>query len=64
MSDASAFVLPPFPPLVFGSTALLASVLALVLPETYGKQLPYTIEEAEKLELVTFKSDKRNASSQ
>ena len=52
------------PPLVFGSTALLASVLALVLPETYGKQLPYTIEEAEKLELVTFKSDKRNASSQ
>jgi hypothetical protein len=33
--------------MVFGSTALLASLLTLVLPETYHKPLPDTVEEAE-----------------
>ena len=54
---------PHLPPIVFGCTALLASVLALVLPETYGTQLPYTIEEAETLELAIFKVKNQRASS-
>ena len=55
---------PYLPPIVFGSTALLASVLALVLPETYRSQLPYTIEEAETLELAVFKRKNQRAGSQ
>ena len=55
---------PHLPPIVFGCTALLASVLALVLPETYGTQLPYTIEEAETLELALFKVKNQRADSQ
>ena len=37
----------PLPLMIFGSTALLASLLTLVLPETYHKPLPDTVEEAE-----------------
>ena len=54
---------PNLPPLVFGSTALLASVLALLLPETYRKPLPYTIEEAERLDLVTLNRKKDSATT-
>ena len=55
---------PHLPPIIFGSTALLASVLALVLPETFGTQLPYTIEEAETLELAVFKHRNQRLGSQ
>ena len=55
---------PHLPPIVFGSTALLASVLALLLPETYNTQLPYTIEEAETLELAVFKKRSQRPGSE
>ena len=42
---------PHIPPIVFGASALVAGSLALLLPETRGKELPDTIEQAEKLEL-------------
>ena len=45
---------PYIPAIVFGSNALLAGLLAIALPETQGRELPYTIEEAEKLDLKTF----------
>jgi len=50
---------PYIPAIVFGVNALLAGILAIMLPETHGRDLPYTIEEAEKLELKKFSpSDK------
>ena len=36
---------PLLPPVVFGVTALVAGALALLLPETRGQALPYTIEQ-------------------
>jgi len=45
---------PYIPAIVFGVNALLAGILAIMLPETHGRDLPYTIEEAEKLELKKF----------
>ena len=36
---------PLIPPLVFGVTALVAGATALLLPETRGQALPYTIEQ-------------------
>ena len=38
-------VSPLIPPVVFGVTALVAGALALLLPETRGRELPYTIEQ-------------------
>ena len=38
-------VSPLIPPVVFGVTALVAGALALLLPETRGQALPYTIEQ-------------------
>ncbi|KAJ8969983.1 hypothetical protein NQ317_007030, partial [Molorchus minor] len=37
----------PLPMLLFGGTAILAGLLALRLPETFGIKLPETVEEAE-----------------
>ena len=46
---------PYIPAVVFGVNALLAGILAILLPETQDRELPYTIEEAEKLEISSFK---------
>ena len=54
---------PYIPAIVFGCNALLAGLMAILLPETQGRELPYTIEEAEKLELKTFSSKKESKSS-
>lgn len=40
---------PTLPMAVFGSASLLAGLLTLALPETRGKGLPQTLEDAEKL---------------
>lgn len=41
-------VSPLIPPVVFGVTALVAGALALLLPETRGQALPYTIEQVSR----------------
>jgi len=38
---------------VFGVCAVVAGLLAAWLPETQGRELPYTVEEAEQLELAS-----------
>ena len=38
----------PLPSLIFGVVASVAGVLMFTLPETLGKTLPETIEDAEK----------------
>ncbi|XP_072019579.1 organic cation transporter protein-like isoform X2 [Amphiura filiformis] len=38
---------PPLPLIIFGSSAIIAGLLALLFPETKGKTLPETIEEGE-----------------
>ena len=48
------------PSIIFGSTALLAGILAIILPETHGIELPYTLEEAEKLEMGRFSKSKQS----
>ena len=40
-------VFKPLPLLIFGSLALIAAIAVLFLPETYGFELPQTIEESE-----------------
>ena len=52
---------PYIPAIVFGVNALLAGVMAIMLPETQGRELPYTIEEAEQLELVTFFASRKQS---
>ncbi|KAJ8936299.1 hypothetical protein NQ318_001492 [Aromia moschata] len=39
----------PLPMILFGGVAILAGLLALKLPETFGIKLPETVEEAEKI---------------
>ncbi|XP_049872917.1 organic cation transporter protein-like [Pectinophora gossypiella] len=39
----------PFPPVLFGSFALLSGLLIFTTPETLGTKLPDTMEEAEQL---------------
>ena len=51
---------PNIPSIIFGSTALLAGLLAILLPETQGIQLPYTLEEAETLEMGTLWRNKQS----
>ena len=46
------------PTILFGVSALLSSLLSLMLPETAGKPLPNTIEECER----EFKPQGRRAS--
>ncbi|XP_035701956.1 organic cation transporter protein isoform X2 [Folsomia candida] len=41
----------PLPLLIFGSASLLAGLLALCIPETFGKQLPETLEDGENFGL-------------
>ena len=48
---------PYIPAIIFGGNALLAGLLAVWLPETQGRDLPYTIEESELLELAHFLPD-------
>ena len=43
---------PLIPPVVFGVTALVAGALALLLPETRGQALPYTIEQVRLTEMM------------
>merc|ERR1719474_2168504 len=42
---------PYLPVMSFGFVAFIAGIAALWLPETQGKILPYTVEEAEKLKI-------------
>ena len=51
---------PHIPSIIFGSTAVLAGILAISLPETQGIELPYTLEEAEKLEMGRFSKSKQS----
>ena len=51
---------PNIPTIIFGSTAVLAGILAISLPETQGIELPYTLEEAEKLEMGRFPKSKQS----
>ena len=37
----------PLPLILFGAPSLLAGLLAFLLPETKGKSLPETVEQAE-----------------
>lgn len=37
------------PLILFGLTALVGGILALILPETLGCRLPDTVEEAERI---------------
>ncbi|XP_066270962.1 organic cation transporter protein-like [Branchiostoma lanceolatum] len=39
----------PMPYVIFGGVSIAAGLLALLLPETVGKELPSTIEEAENI---------------
>ena len=48
------------PSLIFGSTAIVAGILAIMLPETHGIELPYTLEEAEKLEMGRFSKSRQS----
>ena len=40
-----------FSPVIFGVSALISGVCALLLPETLGKQMPETLQDAEKHKL-------------
>lgn len=40
---------PSLPFLLFGGSAIIAGVLVLFGPETFGKKLPDTMEEAKNL---------------
>ena len=42
----------PLPSVLFGVIAISAGLLSLLLPETLGKQLPESIEEAEHFSTV------------
>ena len=42
---------PAFPIAIFGITAFVAGILALLLPETQNRKLPDTIEEGEAVKL-------------
>lgn len=44
----------PIPMFLFAAAALAAGVLALWLPETLGKPMPDTVEEAERLRLADY----------
>ena len=45
LGDAVAFL----PLMLFGSSAVLAGLLALLLPETLGRRLPQTLAEGEEM---------------
>ena len=45
---------PYIPVVIFGLSALLAGIVSLKLPETKGRKLPDTVEEAEQLPLATL----------
>ena len=47
-------VSPLIPPVVFGVTALVAGALALLLPETRGRELPYTIEQVGGAQIIVI----------
>ena len=47
MSMFQLRVAPWFPGVVFGTMAIIAATLTLLLPETLGRALPQTIEEVE-----------------
>merc|ERR550517_2290085 len=51
---------PNIPSIIFGSTAVLAGLLAILLPETEGRELPYTLEEAEALQMGRFWKNKKS----
>lgn len=42
---------PYIPAVVFGTNAVVAGLAAVLLPDTQHRELPYTIEQAETLEL-------------
>jgi len=50
---------PYLPVTIFGANAVLAGLCAFFLPETQGLPLPYTLEEAESLELTNVFSRRK-----
>ena len=44
--DALADIWEPFPNVLMGSVAVIAGIMALLLPETAGLTLPETMQEA------------------
>ena len=42
----------PLPMVVLGIPTILSGILALILPETSGKDLPQTMEEADMVTIV------------
>jgi len=48
-----AYQMPQLTVTVFGICALVGAALAIWLPETQGRELPYTVDEAETLPLAT-----------
>ncbi|XP_070567476.1 organic cation transporter protein-like [Ptychodera flava] len=52
----------PLPIIIFGSTSIVAGVLALLLPETRNKKLPETIEESEEFGKKTKHQKKKDQS--
>lgn len=44
----------PLPMLLFGVVAIIAGLLALKLPETFGIKLPETVEEAKNIKNAQY----------
>ena len=46
-------LLGPYSPCIFGFSALLSGLCALLLPETLGRQLPETLQDGERIPICT-----------
>lgn len=55
---------PYLPAVLFGVAAVVAGLLAAALPDTTGRRLPYTLEEAEQLAMPTCCARSASAAEQ
>lgn len=53
-------LLGPNAPVIFGMSALLSGLAALLLPETLGRQMPETLQDGETAQLCLPCINKRN----